>query len=235
MAGGADRVTMLNGFERDDKFSAAKAWIVEMPEAHLLRRAENNRLKAFITDPCDTYRPPYAAQPVTVQRAFVIVSTANRPDELFQLGQDGLRRYWPVVVRDNKIDLKWLENNREQLLAEAVVAFDLEEQWWFDEAPARLKERVEASVEDSVVDEAISRIVAQRAGKGGMGLTEMMSEVVALVGYRPNEKFVASLLGRHGIMRKRTATERYWMHPSWVAKEGSNVVPFPVDNQVGAK
>lgn len=226
MAGGADRVVALNGFERDDKFAAARAWIVEMPEAHLLRRGENARLKAFVTDTVDTYRPPYAALPVTAQRGFVIVSTANRPDELFQASQDGLRRYWPVVVRDSKIDLFWLEKYREQLLAEAVVAYDLEEQWWFDEAPEELKDRVEASVESSMVDEALTKIVVTRVGKGGMTLTEIVSEITAMVGYRPHERAVAGILPRHGIMRKRTATERFWMHKSWEAKEGNNVVPF---------
>jgi len=140
------------------------------------------------------------------------------------------------VVRDSKIDLQWLEAHRGQLLAEAIVAYDLEEPWWFHETPTLLGERVAASVEDSVVDEAIERIVAMRAGKGGMGLNEICSEVTAVVGFRASDRLVTMLLPRHGCMRKRSATERFWMHPSWAVKDvKDNVVAFPVDNQTLSK
>jgi predicted P-loop ATPase len=233
IAGGAERIVDLEGFDRDNKYIMARAWLVEMPEAHLLRRADNNRLKGFITKPTDDYRIPYASAPVTIRRGFVFVSTAN-PGSLFQVGQDGLRRYWPVEVRAGKIDYKWVAANREQMLAEAVVAYDLEEPWWFEETPAALKDRVAASVEDSVVDEAIERIVAQRVGKGGMGLNEICSEVTAIVGFRASDRLISALLPRHGCMKKRSATERFWMHPSWTVKE-DNVVAFPVDNQTLSK
>jgi hypothetical protein len=78
--------------------------------------------------------------------------------------------------------------------------------------------------------------VAQRVGKGGMGLNEICSEVTAIVGFRASDKLISMLLPRHGCVKKRTATERFWMHPSWrVKEEMDNVVAFPVDNQTLAK
>jgi predicted P-loop ATPase len=224
LAGGPERVVPLQGFERDDKFTSAKAWIVEMPEAALFRRADQNRLKAYITERVDQYRPPYAANPVTVKRGFVLVSTSNDL-ELFQPGQDGLRRFWPVLVRDNKLDLEWVAANRDQLLAEAVVAFDLEEEWWFDETPDALKKRQHDAVADTPVDDAIYQLIARQAGKGGLGLADLMTEITAILGYRPNDRLVSALLPRHGIWKKRTALARYWTHPSW-ENEKENVVEF---------
>lgn len=222
MAGGPERVAPLQGFERDDRMTAAQAWIVEMPEAALFRRADQNRLKSFITEATDQYRPPYAAAPVNVKRGFVLVSTSNDL-ELFQPGQDGLRRFWPIFVRDNHIDLAWIRAHREQLLAEAVLAYDLGEEWWFTETPAELKRRQLDAVMDTPVDDALSQLVARQAGKGGMGLSDLMSEVGAILGYRPNDRLVSALLPRHGIVKKRTSTSRYWLHPSW-ENEGTNVI-----------
>jgi predicted P-loop ATPase len=226
MAGGPERVVMLQGFERDDRFTAAKAWLVEIPEAHLFKRADRNRLKAFVTERVDQYRPPYAANPVVVKRGFVLVSTTNET-EMFAADQDGLRRFWPVWVRDSQINLKWIEEKRDQLLAEAVVAYDLEEPWWFETQPAELTQRVREAVETSTVDDALAALVVAHAGKGGLTLTEIVSEVTTRCGFRPHERSVAGILARHGIYRKRTTTQRYWMHPSWESTEGSNVLPFP--------
>jgi hypothetical protein len=224
MAGGPEKVVDLEGFSRDDKFVMARAWIVEMPEAHILKRADQAKLKAFLTKPTDDYRIPYAAAPVTVRRGFIFVSTSNDL-ELFQAGQDGLRRFWPVLVRDDKLDLVWVTANREQLLAEAVLAYDLEEQWWFENTPPELAQRQQDAIADTPVDDAINQLVARQAGKGGLGLSDLMLEITGILGHRPNDRLVSSLLPRHGIWKKRTPTHRYWTHPSWENKS-DNVVEF---------
>jgi hypothetical protein len=214
MAGGAERVVDLEGFSRDDKFVMAKAWIVEMPEAHILKRADQAKLKAFLTKPTDDYRVPYASAPVTIRRGFVFVSTANG-GELFQAGQDGLRRFWPIEVRDTKLDLKWVRESRDQLLAEAVIAFDLEEPWWFEDTPPELYERQLDAVEDTAVGDALYQLVARQAGKGGLGLAQILLELSSILGRPPNERLVSLLLPRHGIVKKRTQHARFWWHPSW--------------------
>lgn len=230
IAGGVERVIACDGMERDDKFTIASAWIAEMPEASIFKRADRNRLKGFITQPIDNYRPPYAANPVGVKRAFVLVATSNA-NQLFNADQDGLRRFWPVWVR-KRIDYEWVAANRGQLLAEATVAYDLGEEWWFEDSPDALRERVEFAVEATALDEAILDLIHKRIGKGGMGLTEIAVELGATLGYRPNDKAVATLLEKHQIRRRRTDKHRFWLHPSWarpgVAGEGDAVVlPFP--------
>jgi hypothetical protein len=229
IAGGPERVCPINGFERDDKFTAAQAWLAEMPEAALFRRADRNRLKSFITDPIDQYRPPYAPAPVKVKRAFVLVSTANHFDSMFNADQDGLRRFWPVEVRD-RIDYEWVRENRDQLLAEAVMAYDLGEQWWFDGTPKELRDRVDGAVETTVIDEALDKLVAARRGLGGMALIDIVTEVSAIVGFRPSDKLVTALLPKHGIRKRRSTGIRFWLHQTWgrpdVAGE-ADVIPFP--------
>jgi len=229
MAGGPERVVDLEGFSRDDKFVMARAWLVEMPEAHILKRGDQNKIKAFITKPTDDYRVPYAPAPVTIKRGFIFVSTANG-GEVFQAGQDGLRRFWPVDVRDERIDLAWMRENREQLLAEAVVAYDVGEEWWFETTPPELAARQQDAVEDTAIDGAIELLVARQMGKGGLSLSEVMAELGQTLGFRPNERLVSLLLPRHGVVKRRTPTHRFWLHPKWDAPT-TNVIPLKSSQQ----
>jgi hypothetical protein len=161
-----------------------------------------------------------------VQRAFVIVSTANAGD-LFQADQNGLRRFWPVEVKD-RINYERIAETREQLLAEAVVAVDREEQWWFDETPPALRERVQNSLEASAVDDAIVKLIETQTGKGGMQLLEIIGELTLTLGHRPQDRLVAPLLWKHGVRQRRSNATRYWLHPSW-AKPGerdADVIPL---------
>jgi hypothetical protein len=226
LAGSADRVIPLRSMDREGQMLIAQAWIAEMPEGALLKRADRALLAGFISDPVDHYRIPYAASPVAVQRAFVIVSTANAGD-LFQADQNGLRRFWPVEVKD-RINYERIAEAREQLLAEAVVAIDREEQWWFDETPPALRERVQNSLEASAVDDAIVKLVETQAGKGGMQLLEIIGELTLALGHRPQDRLVAPLLWKHGVRQRRSNATRYWLHPSW-AKPGerdADIIPL---------
>jgi hypothetical protein len=228
IAGGTDRVIPCDGFERDDKYTVAQAWIAEMPEASIFRRADRNRLKAFIVQAIDHYRPPYAANPVAVKRAFVLASTSNRNENLFNTDQDGLRRFWPVWVRE-RIEYEKVAEIREQMLAEAVLAYDLGEQWWFETTPDALRERVEFAVESTALDEAIEILVKKQTGRGGLNLTEILLELGATLGYRPQDRTVSMLLEKHGIRRRRQASHRFWLHPTW-ARPGeageADVIPL---------
>jgi predicted P-loop ATPase len=219
VAGGADRVVACEGMEREDKLVLAKAWLAEMPEASIFRKADRNRLKGFITRPIDDFRPPYAANPGSWKRGFVLVSTSNS-FELFNTDQDGLRRFWPVWVK-SKIDYKWIEAHREQLLAEAVFCYDLGEQWWFEETPQALKERVEFAVESTALDEAVQRLVEQQVGKGGLSMVDAIAELNAILGQRPRDRDVSTALVKHGVRQRRSATSRFWLHPAW-ARPGAN-------------
>jgi predicted P-loop ATPase len=229
-AGAPDRVVAVEGMEREDKLTMSKGWICEMPEAHIFRKADRNRLKGFITRPIDDFRPPYAAAPVAVKRAFVFVSTSNSM-ELFNSDMDGLRRFWPVEAKA-RIDYEWVAKYRDQLLAEAVLCYDLGEQWWFETTPKELDERVQYSVETSAVDEAIAALVVKQAGKGRLQLNEILFELGSTLGFRPRDRDVTGLLWKHDIRKSRTTTYRGWAHPSWLAE---NVVGLHRDVQSATK
>lgn len=91
------------------------------------RKAEQTRVKTLLTTSHDHYRPSYGRTTITVPRTCVLVGSTN--DWSWHKDDTGGRRFWPVNVPD-EIDLTWLEQNREQLFAEAKVRVERGEDHW---------------------------------------------------------------------------------------------------------
>jgi putative DNA primase/helicase len=104
----------------------ARAWIYEVAELESVRRADINDVKAFLSRNEDTFVPPYGRATITLPRHTIFGATINPED--FIADDTGSRRFWPVSV--GRIDLAWIADNRAQLWAEAVHAFDAGESWW---------------------------------------------------------------------------------------------------------
>ncbi len=122
-----------------------RSWIVEWAELDAMRRARDQEsIKAFLSQQTDVYRPLWSEALVEAPRHSLICGTTNNVE--FLTDANGNRRFWPIVV--SRVDADWLRANREQLLAEAVVAFRAGEQWWLEEEYrpllAKLHQRHEA-------------------------------------------------------------------------------------------
>lgn len=93
--------------------------IIEFAEMAVTRKADIDALKAFITRQVDRIRFAYASKPVDVPRQGVFMGTLN-PDATNEWLSDttGNRRFFPAKV--GKIEIAWLQDDRDQLIAEAV-------------------------------------------------------------------------------------------------------------------
>lgn len=112
-----------------DRFSSLEgAWIYELGELDAMRKADARALKAFVSSQIDSYRPAYGRNCVDVPRTTVFIGTTN--DAEFLVDATGSRRFWVVEV--GQCDPEALEQDREQLLAEAVHAYRAGEQWHLD-------------------------------------------------------------------------------------------------------
>ena len=99
--------------------------ILEFADMSGLDRAEVNRIKQIISCRMDRFRAPYERTSKDHPRQCVLVSTTNEGH--FLRDDTGGSRFWPVETGD--INHKLIEDNREQLFAEAVARFKAGDTW----------------------------------------------------------------------------------------------------------
>ncbi len=90
--------------------------IIEFSEGETLSRTEVKRMKAIITMRTDRFRPPYGRFSMDFPRRCVFAMTTNQEEYLKD--ETGNRRWLPVKC-EQKADIDWIKNNRDQLFAEA--------------------------------------------------------------------------------------------------------------------
>jgi putative DNA primase/helicase len=113
--------------DKDAFMQMAGKWFYELSELDSFRKAENTRIKAFLSSRFDTFRPPFGRHVVERPRQTVIVGTTN--EDQFLNDPTGSRRFVPV--RATSVDIAWITANRDQLWAEAVVRYRAGEVWYY--------------------------------------------------------------------------------------------------------
>jgi len=116
---------------KDAYLQLQRVWIYEDAEMTSAKGTTAERVKAFVTSTHDNFRPPYGRVVVKLPRQTVFVATTNDDTPLDD--PTGSRRFWPVVA-PGPLDANWLRANREQLWAEAVVAYEAGEPWHLADA-----------------------------------------------------------------------------------------------------
>ena len=101
-------------------------WGVEIGELDAIRGVGASKVKDFLTQQIDDFRPAYGRCFVKQPRQCVFVGSTN--EDRWLVDSTGGRRFWPVKVR--KIDREKMRNERDQLWAEAVARYDRGEKWW---------------------------------------------------------------------------------------------------------
>jgi hypothetical protein len=167
--------------------------ILELEELDSLNRAEASRVKALVSSQTDTFRRKYEASAAQRPRRCVFLGTTN--DSAFLTEDMTLRRWWVVQCGDKAFDLKWLQENREQLVAEARVCWDLGEQ---PVLPVSLRGVHRESVEDVHVSNPIVDAVFAWSHRKAVGDEVTMKDVVEEVLSKPYTSASMSELKRVG-------------------------------------
>jgi putative DNA primase/helicase len=182
-------------------------WIIELGELAAIRRAELERIKGFITQPVDVYRPPYARRALTIPRQCVFIATTNESEYLRD--KTGNRRFWPVLV--GRIDLDALARDRDQLWAEALAAYESGESWHLTGAVLALAEVQQAErVQRTELEE---RVASYLDGLTETGKTETTMRDVLVYGLRldPDATDYVERARRLGAEVSQTLRENGWL------------------------
>lgn len=195
--------------DKDGPQSLLGAWIIEIGELDAIRGAASTRVKDFLSQTVDRYRPTYGRVNVDRPRQCVFAGTTNEREYLHDAS--GARRFWPVSV--GTLDRDALTRDRDQLWAEAVHYYMLGERWWpqGEEEAAALAEEAEKRFAQDPWEDAITEWLA---GQAGQDLT--MGEVLAAVDVerqhwgRQEAVRVASILRRAGWQKYHSREGKKW-------------------------
>jgi predicted P-loop ATPase len=134
-------------------------WLIEIAELSAMSKGAVEDVKKFVTQRKEIYTPKFGRKEVVEDRQCLFVGTTNQSRYLKD--ETGARRFWPVKV--GTIDVDALRNDRDQLFAEAVVAYRRGDQWWPDRdfEAKHIAPQQEARFEQDSWEPAIAEWLAQ--------------------------------------------------------------------------
>lgn len=105
--------------------------IVEMSELATVRRGDMEALKAVLTTCVDDVRLSYERDAKPYPRTCVFAGTTNEVGQAYIADLTGARRFWPAHVGECRaVNVPRLKEDRDQLWAEAVEAYEGGEDWY---------------------------------------------------------------------------------------------------------
>lgn len=199
--------------DKDSLMVLQGMWFVELSELDALRKSEITAQRSFISKREDKFRAPYERVSRVMPRRCVFFGTTNSDDYLQD--EAGNRRYWPIRCT-GALDLEGLARDRDQLFAEAVVAFRAGETWYLDASEGALA-KIETQARmgaDSIADAIVAWLAELKpeARPTELGTHEVCVSVLNESPARGLETRIGKALkrlgfeslGRQGDTRKRS-------------------------------
>lgn len=122
-------------------------WIVEIPELQSFSKHEVESIKSFFSRQTDRAREAYARRVDDYPRQCIFFGTTN--DEHYLRDETGNRRFWPIKVSKNLIDVESLKASVDQVWAEAYRLYLAGEKLFLDpDVEALAKREQQARVLD---------------------------------------------------------------------------------------
>ena len=188
------------------------AWLYELAELeNVVQGRAESRLKAWMTSSSDMYRAPYERTVTKRPRSVVICGTTNRGQ--FLTDDTGSRRFWIVPV-EHEIPWQLLQENRDQLWAEAVCAVEAGEPWWLDAETDVVREQ--ANAEHAETDSWLDPIYTWLDGRHKTSVGEVLTQCLKIEAGK-HDRVLQARAGRAltaaGWVKSRTNTQpRTWIY-----------------------
>lgn len=208
----SDSLPPIREGSKDLASHLAGKWVLEIAEMSASSRADTEALKAFLTRTHETYRPAYGRNEITQPRQCVLVGTTNRTEYLRD--STGDRRFWPVKcgVSGEPCDIDGLSSVRDQLFAEAYLAFLDGEAWWpsrdfeAEHIQAEQAQRFECDPWEEMILSHAQSSQSDRLTVAGL-LTQVIDKTAPA---RADSARVKAILQRLGYVEKKIRGQRHY-------------------------
>jgi predicted P-loop ATPase len=190
---------------KDASMQILGKWGIEFAELDALLRSSPSRIKAFTSRTEERFRPPYGKHLLAAPRQCVFAGSVNHTAYLRD--ETGGRRFWPI--RCSRVLIDELARDRDQLWAEALVAYKAGESWWLQTAALNSAAAAEQAERYDVGpwDDAILDWVEERV-RGGFDSVSV-AEVLDLCIKKPQALLVKADSMRVGSCLTAAGWQRY--------------------------
>lgn len=110
-------------------------WVIELAEMDALSKYETQTIRGFLTRTSDRCRMAYDRKAKNFPRQNIFVGSINPEQTGWLKDHTGNRRFWPVAV--SSIDLAGLKADKDNLWAEALLAFEKGEKLFVEDKEMR--------------------------------------------------------------------------------------------------
>lgn len=149
----ADTGLMLG--EKDSYQQLQGVHVYEMGELDAMSKSDITKIKLFISSTKDRFRASFDRRAKNYPRQVIFVGTTN--EDHYLTDPTGNRRFWPVKVT-RRVDIPWVRDNLDQMLAEALHYLDQGER--FHPTPREQLQLFDPQQTQRVVDNAIASKIA---------------------------------------------------------------------------
>ena len=156
--------------DMDDKSGAEKLqgfWVVEIPEFAGMKKADIEKVKAFLSTADDKYRPSYGKVVESHPRQCIIIGSVNG-DRGYLRDNTGNRRFWIVKVHQEEQVKRWAftDYERDQIWAEAKHLWQSGEKLYLEgeliqSAEAAQRDAMELDERQGLVEEYLDRTLPE--------------------------------------------------------------------------
>ena len=157
--------------DMNDKAAAEKLqgfWIVEIPELAGMKKADIEKVKAFITTTDDKYRPSYGRTVESHPRQCVVIASVNG-ERGYLRDITGNRRFWVVKLKQTEQKRKWhfTQEEKDQIWAETKKYYEDGEKLYLEgdlleSAQEAQKSAMEMDERQGMVEQYLNMLLPER-------------------------------------------------------------------------
>ncbi len=214
-----------NTSDKDEKLKLHSTWMMEWAELEtIFSRRDVSAVKAFLSSSTDKFRAPFGKSTESYPRHSIIVGTTNSDD--FLQDSTGTRRFWVVPIPKNQdINIKLLQEERDQLWAAATAAFESGDPWWLTKEEEQQSEQANRQfARDDSWLEAISQYIEPL---NSVSVKEILEHALGIeIGKQDKgmQMRAGDLLRSLGWQKYHTKHGKRWTKNLEMVEKGSHVV-----------